>query len=246
MPKGVEHLVVMTTMRLAIMQPYFFPYIGYFQLMAAVDHFLIHDDVQWIKGGWINRNRISVHGREQMLTLPVESGGNNGLICNRKLAADFDRQRERMLRLIREAYQRASQFEAVYDLVQSILHHASENACDLIGHSLRQTASFLGIRTPISMSSELAKDESLKAEDRVLELCRLLNADHYINPIGGVELYSRHRFEEQGIRLSFLKAGITEYRQFRLPFLPSLSILDVMMFNSPEQVRAMLATYELQ
>jgi hypothetical protein len=233
-------------MRLAIMQPYFFPYIGYFQLMSAVDHFLIHDDVQWIKGGWINRNRISVHGREQMLTLPVESGGNNGLICHRKLAADFDRQRERMLRLLREAYQRAPQFDSVFSLVHSIMHHVTENACDLIVFSLRQTASYIGIRTSISRSSELAKDETLRAEDRVLELCRLCGAVHYINPIGGVELYSKQRFEEQGIGLSFLQPGITEYRQLRLPFLPALSILDVMMFSSPEQVRAMLAAYELQ
>ncbi len=232
-------------MRLAIMQPYFFPYIGYFQLMAAVDHFLIHDDVQWIKGGWINRNRISVHGREQMLTLPVESGGNNGLICHRKLAADFDRQRERMLRLIREAYQRAPQFDSVFDLVHSIMNHATENACDLIVHSLRQTAVRVGIQTPMTRSSELTKEESLKAEDRVLELCRLCGADHYMNPMGGVDLYSKPRFEEQGIRLSFLQAGITEYRQLRLPFLPSLSILDVMMFNGPEQIQSMLATYEL-
>jgi len=233
-------------MRLAIMQPYFFPYIGYFQLMAAVDHFLIHDDVQWIKGGWINRNRISVHGREQMLTLPVESGGNNGLICHRKLAADFDRQRERMLRLIREAYQRAPQFDSVFDLVHSIMHHTTLNACDLIVNSLHQTASHIGIPTPLSRSSELATDDSLKAEDRVLELCRLCGADHYINPVGGVELYSRQRFEERGIRLSFLQPVISEYRQLRLPFLPALSILDVMMFNSPEQVRTMLATDILQ
>lgn len=233
-------------MRLAIMQPYFLPYIGYFQLMNAVDRFIIHDDVQWIKGGWINRNRISVHGREQLLTLPVESDGNNSLINRRRLGADFERQRERMLRVIREAYSRAPQFEIASELIHRILHFQTDNACDLIVHSLRETAAFLDIQTPVSLSSGMRKDESLKAEDRVLEICRLAGADHYINPIGGVELYSRARFEEQGIRLNFLQASITEYRQLRLPFIPALSILDVMMFNTVDQVRSMLGNYDLQ
>lgn len=227
------------------MQPYFFPYLGYFQLLGAVDHFVIHNDVQWIGGGWINRNRICVHGREQMLTVPVASSGSLGLIRDRLLAPDFDRQRPKLLRLVREAYRRAPCFDAVSRLFEECLDRNETHIERLIVRSLRQICNYLSLTTPMTTSSELQLDPHLKGEDRVLAICDRMKARHYINPAGGTELYSRERFEQNGIQLSFLKPQFPEYRQYRSPFLPGLSILDVMMWSTPEAIRASLNCFEL-
>ena len=92
---------------------------------------------------------------------------------------------------------------------------------------------------------EIEKDTSLKGEDKVIDICRQLKANCYINAIGGQELYSKEMFAENGLILNFIKSKPMVYTQFKNQFVPSLSIIDVMMFNSPTEISMMLDNYEL-
>jgi hypothetical protein len=237
---------VMAVTTLGIMQPYLFPYIGYFQLIGAVDHFVIHDDVQWIKGGWINRNRILVQGQPQYITLPVQKAGSSLNINQREFPPDIEEQKKKTLRQIEAAYRKAPYFEPVCCLLRRCFALQENNVSRFVVHTLRECCGYLGICTPFSLSSELDKRNELAGEERVLDINRAIGAAHYINPIGGTDLYSKAHFSERGLGLSFIRARETPYRQLQSgPFVPFLSIVDVMMFNSQQESAALLKEYDL-
>lgn len=231
-------------MRLAIMQPYFMPYIGYFQLIAAVDAFVVYDNIKYTKKGWINRNRMLLNGADAMFSLPLKKDSDSLNVVQRELSANFDR--AKLLNQFKGAYGRAPQFAQTFQLLERIVRCEERNLFRYIRHSIVEICSHLGIKTEIRASSEIAIDHELKAQDKVISLCRTMGADTYINTIGGLELYAPADFAAQGIALKFIKAKPFEYPQSGMTFVPCLSIVDVLMFNPLDTVRECITSnYEL-
>lgn len=231
-------------MKLGIMQPYFLPYIGYLQLLASVDQFIMYDNIKYTKKGWINRNRMLQNGSSVMFSLPLKKGSDTLDVVERELAGDFDR--SKLLNQFRGAYERAPQFELHYPTLERIVQYKENNLFRYIHHSIVQLCEHLGINIEIRISSEIPIDHDLRGQDKVLALCKAAGADTYINTIGGVELYAKDDFRLQGIDIQFIKAGPFEYAQFGAPFVPWLSIVDVLMFNPLDTVRECIQTnYEL-
>ncbi len=232
-------------MKLAIMQPYFFPYMGYFQLMHVVDQFVAFDNVQFARGGWIHRNRILVNGSAAMLTVPVKHLSGLTDINRRQLADNFDKVRFGRLRAISDAYQKAPQFEQVMPLIKECFLYEERGLFEFIFHSIIKIKDYLNISTELVISSHVPIDHQLKAQAKVLAICKSLGADQYINAVGGVKLYENGAFEREGIELFFLNAKASSYPQFNHGFVPWLSIMDVMMFNPVNDIQRMLSEYEL-
>ena len=233
-------------MKLGILQPYLFPYIGYFQLVRTVDAVVIYDDAQWMKGGWINRNRYLVEGSHRFFTLPVAQGAVAESINQRVFAADVDHHKQRIIRQMAYSYGKAPHFDAVLALVERCFACNETNVAKFLLNTLRESCSLLDIRTPLVLASEMEKKEGLRAEERVLDINRVMGSSHYINPIGGIGLYDRARFDARGVRLSFLRPRQITYSQLGGAFVPSLSILDVMMFNSHEELSSLLGEFDLE
>lgn len=231
-------------MRVVIMQPYFFPYIGYFQLMQAADEFVVYDNIQFSKKGWINRNRILVNGADAYITLPLKKDSDFLDVKDRYLSDDWPQERKKMLNRITESYRKAPQFAEVFPLIENALLHEDRNLFGFILNSLRLTCHYLEIKTPLITSSTIPIDHSLKSDKKVIALCQARQADVYINPIGGVELYDKNEFKNEGIELKFLKADNISYAQLKNEFVPFLSIIDVLMFNSkPEVIRHLQSSF---
>jgi hypothetical protein len=229
-----------TSMNLAIMQPYFFPYIGYFQLMNAVDEFVIYDNIKFTKQGWINRNRILVHGTDSYITLPLRKDFDCLDVRDRYLADNWITERKKMLNRIIGAYRKAPQFNTVHPLIEQSILFEDSNLFRFVSNSLGLVRTHLGIRSSLIASSTLAVDHTLKAEEKVIAICKSRGASVYVNPIGGVELYSKEKFKAAGIELRFLKSEEVRYPQFEHDFVPWLSIVDVMMFNSQSEIQKLL------
>jgi len=232
-------------MRLAIMQPYYLPYIGYWQLMGAVDRFVVYDNIKYTKKGWINRNRLLLNGDAATFSLPLAQGSDSLNVDQRELAASFERRK--LLNQFIGVYRKAPQFEAVLPLLESLVLHPAQNLFDYLWHSIQALRDHLGLKTELLRSSSIAIDhDGLKAQDKVIALCEALGASTYVNAIGGTELYDRAAFAARGIELRFHKAQCVEYPQFGAAFVPWLSIVDVLMFNPPAAVQqAVLHQFEL-
>jgi hypothetical protein len=231
-------------MKLAIMQPYFLPYIGYFQLIANADAFVIYDNIKYTKKGWINRNRRLQNGADAIFSLPLKKASDSLDVVERELSPDFDR--AALLNQFRGSYARAPYFSEVFPLLERIVRHDETNLFRYIHHSVVELCAHLGIGTQIITSSAVDIDHDLKAQDKVIALCCALGADTYVNPGGGSDLYDRADFAAQGIRLEFIRSLPFEYPQLGDSFVPGLSIVDVLMFNPLEAVRKRLASgYEL-
>lgn len=230
-------------MKIGIMQPYFLPYIGYFQLLNAVDKYVIYDNIQYTKKGWINRNRILQNGKDLLITVPVEKDSDYLDIKDRLVSNGFDRQK--LLNQIREAYRKAPHFDSVISLIENIINVDENNLFLYIYNSVKAVCEYLNIDTEIIISSTLDIDHSLKGQDKVISICKKLGATDYYNAIGGQELYSVEDFKKENIDLHFLSANPIEYKQLKNEFVPWLSILDVMMFNSVDEIKAILEKYKL-
>jgi len=228
-------------MKLGIMQPYFLPYIGYFQLMKAVDKYVIADNLNYIKQGWINRNSLLMNGTGFMFQLAVVGASQNKLI-NEVIVAD---DQSKLLRTIEINYRKAPFFADVFPIIESILQYEDKNLARYLGNSLVRIAEYLRFDTEFSYMSDLERDTSLKAQDMVINVCTIMEAADYINAIGGMELYDKKIFKKNSIDLFFLKTNPIEYKQFKNSFVPNLSMLDVLMFNSMEQTNELLLQYEL-
>lgn len=230
-------------MKLGIMQPYFLPYIGYFQLLNAVDKYVIYDNIQYTKKGWINRNRILKNGKDLMITIPLEKDSDYLDVKERSLSVGFDK--KKLLNQIRESYRKAPYFEQTIPLIERIVNFDDNNLFHYIDNSVREICRYLEINTEIIISSSLGIDHSLKGQDKVIAICKELKATDYYNAIGGQELYSPEEFKKENINLHFISSSPIEYKQFSNEFVPWLSILDVMMFNSLEDIHRILDNYEL-
>jgi hypothetical protein len=222
------------------MQPYFLPYIGYFQLMQYCDVFVIYDDIQYSKQGWINRNRMLLNGAPRTFTLPLQRDSDFLDIRDRRISPEFEP--EKLMGLFNQAYAKAPGWDPSSDLVRSILAYPSRNLFDFVANSIANVASCLGIETKLVVSSDLNVKRSLRGQDRVLTTCEVLGAKEYINPIGGLSLYSDSVFRRSDVSLRFLRSNLTEYPQNGGTFLAGLSITDVVAWCGLPHSRRLLAT----
>lgn len=229
-------------MKIAIMQPYFLPYIGYFQLMNAVDEFVVYDNIEFSKKGWINRNRILVNGKDSYITIPLKKDSDYLDVRDRYLSETWASEKTKMLSRIIDSYRKAPRFDFVYPVIEKIILFEESNLFKFVLNSLKTVKEYLDIRTPLVISSTIPIDHSLKAENKVIALCKARKANEYLNPIGGIKLYEKDRFKCEGIDLHFLKTNDVVYNQFNNNFVPSLSIIDVMMFNSKEEIKEYLVS----
>jgi hypothetical protein len=232
-------------MKIAIMQPYFFPYIGYFQLVNAVDKFVFYDDVNFITRGWINRNRILCHGKDMLITVPLKNASQNKLINEIKIVED-ERWKQKLLKTLEMNYKKAPYFSEVYAIFQNVIKCDTTFISEMCINSVMAVSHYLGLSTIFEKSSEKYPDtRGLKREQRLIEICQKNNAKNYINPSGGKELYKKEDFLRQNLYLFFIENTLPTYRQFNHDFVPGLSIIDVMMFNSPEEIKKMSNQYKL-
>ena len=223
------------------MQPYFLPYIGYFQLIKAVEKYVIADNLNYIKQGWINRNKLLLNGNEFLFNLAVIGASQNKMINEIFVGDD----QSRLLRTIEVNYRKAPFFADVFPLIEKMLIHEDKNLARFIGNSLKIIADYLNFNTEFEYMSDLNRDTSLKAQDMVINVCKLVNATEYLNAIGGMDLYDKQTFKQAGVDLYFIKTNKIEYQQFNNLFVPNLSMLDVLMFNSVEAVNELLEQFEL-
>jgi hypothetical protein len=221
------------------------PYIGYFQLINAVDEFVVYDNIQFCKGGWIRRNRILVNGRDYFISLPIQHASGYLDIYDRQLAPSFTSDCQKFLRRIEAAYRKAPYFSVTMPVLEQCFLCNETNLFAFIRYSLENICDYLRIKTRFSISSTLNVDRNLKNKGRVIAICQSLSADHYINAIGGMDLYNKEEFALRGIRLSFLRPKPIVYAQFDNDFVPNLSIIDVMMFNDLDHINNMLGAYDL-
>ncbi len=231
-------------MKLGIMQPYFFPYLGYWQLINAVDKFVLLDDVNFIMRGYINRNSILVNGKAHLFTIPLEKPSQNKLINETKLRFN-EKEKENFLKTLTLAYKKAPFYNAVFPIMQDIINNKENDLTLFLKYSFEKAKDYLNIDSDILLSSEIKKDNSLHAQDRIIAINKTLGADLYINAIGGQKLYDRESFRRENIELKFIKMHEIKNTQFKNDFVPNLSMIDIMMFNSPKKIKEMLNDYEL-
>lgn len=222
-------------MIVAIMQPYFFPYLGYYQLAASVNHFVFLDDAHFIRRGHINRNRILLDGQPFRFVLPVSSASQNSRINQ----LCFNGDHKRFLQQLRHAYHRAPFFDVVYALVESVCQQSQQNVARVCANSIVRVFDYLGKPLQVSWASSVESEQ--RGQGRILELCRHWHADTYHNASGGCHLYDCATFNDQGIELRFVRGSFPAYYQVgRQSFVPELSMIDVLMNNSIESVNQML------
>ncbi|MFN8356502.1 MAG: WbqC family protein [Spirosomataceae bacterium] len=226
------------------MQPYIFPYIGYFQLMQAADVFVVYDDVNFINRGWVNRNRLLANHKEWLFTIPLAGGSQNKKINEIQLD-DAQPWRNKLLKTIEQNYRKAPHYQQVYPLIEQVVAAPTQLLSELLLSGLTQVANYLQLSAKIVPTSSVYQNQSLKAQERILDICAQEQATDYVNAIGGMSLYQKEDFAHVGIRLHFQRTRSIQYSQFGNDFVPWLSIIDVLMFNPIEQTRHLLTQYDL-
>ena len=230
-------------MKLGVMQPYFFPYIGYWQLINAVDKYVIFDDVNYIMKGWVNRNRILVGDQIKYINVYLNSVSRNKLI--KDIEINDSGLNNGTIHKIEEAYRKAPFFSEAFPIIMQILSQKEKNLAKFNGYLIKTICNYLEVKTEFVYSSEIEKDSNLKGQNKIMAICKKLGANDYINAIGGQELYDFSYFKANGVNLHFLKTEEITYRQFDDTFYENLSIVDVMMFNSKEKIKDYLERYTL-
>jgi hypothetical protein len=229
-------------MKVAIMQPYFFPYIGYFQLINSVDKFIFYDDVNFIKNGWINRNRILLNGESHFLTVQLKDASSYKTINE----VEFSENRSKLLKTLEQAYKKAPNFDIIIPVLSDCLTIETNSISDLAQYSVIQTCKYLGVETEFELSSKLYSDtKGMGMAERLQQICIINKSDFYVNPIGGQALYSKQDFSSRNISLYFIEPQSFEYKQFNNVFIPWLSIIDVLMFVDKEAIKKSLNKFKL-
>ncbi|MDO4187539.1 MAG: WbqC family protein [Lachnospiraceae bacterium] len=230
--------------RVGIMQPYFMPYLGYWQHMASTDEYVLYDDVNYIKKGWINRNRILALGKEKMFTIPLSRASQNRKINSIYLANDA--YKENLYKDLYHSYHKCSMWNSVNQLMESIIFYEDKHLVSYILNSITVIADYLDIDTHIILSSNIEKDNELKGQDKILSICKNLNASTYINPSGGFYLYDEELFLDNGIELKFIVPEFPKYSQEAKDFIPGLSIIDLLFNVNKKELKDMLNKYQLK
>lgn len=232
-------------MKIAIMQPYFFPYIGYFKLLQEVERFVFYDDVNFIKGGWINRNRLLLAGKTGYFTVPLNQAGSFSKINSIQIKDDMPWE-AKILAQISGSYAKAPYYEPVISLVKKVLETHDGHISTIAKRSILTVAEYLSLEKSFTMSSEVYENQDKKSVDRVIDICMKESASSYVNLPGGRDLYAEEDFLKAGLNLEFVNVRVPRYRQSIEGFQPGLSIIDVLMFNAPQQVLSMMADEEAQ
>lgn len=231
-------------MKLAIMQPYFFPYIGYWQLIHAVDRFVVYDNVNYIKGGWINRNRLLVNGEPVYITVPLQHPSPYKRICDIALQPSFV-WRNKLVKMVEITYRKAPCFAEVFPVIEGVIRHEADNLADYLVHQLKMLAAFMGIKTEFVVTSRCYENEGLSGQARVLDICKREEAGVYINLQGGQSLYDAETFNGAGIELRFIVMRQSPYKQQGVEFVPFLSIIDALMGVGPIEIKRHLDAFDL-
>jgi hypothetical protein len=226
-------------MRLAIMQPYLFPYIGYYQLVAAVDQFVFLDDVNFMKRGWVNRNRLLLSGCVKYFTVPLSDVSQFHKISNVRIFQECNWQKK-LSESILQSYGKAPYFKVIYPILASVLFEGEPKIAEMAKKSIVSIAQYLEFNTQFIWTSAEYDNDELPAQERILNICHKMSADHYCNLPGGAKIYEASTFLSQGICLEFVSPRQIDYRQFSDQFHPWLSIIDVLMFNDKSKVNTML------
>lgn len=231
---------------IAMMQPYLFPYLGYFQLFAAADIFVLGDDLQYVKDGWINRNRILNNGEPRLITFPLKKDHHGLNINERYLSDNFQDEITPLLKTIGMTYSNAPFRDDVFPLLEKIMRYPQKNLALYSENSIREIGAYLKITTPIVISSKLQLPAPTDHQDRVILTMKALGGATYINPIGGLDLYCSKYFSQKNLKLKFHRMHAFSYPQLKSSFVPNLSIIDVMMFNSVEGIGQHLKKFSLE
>lgn len=223
-------------MSVAIMQPYVFPYIGYFQLLDAVDSFVFYDDVSFIKRGWINRNSILINGQRHLFSIPCSRPNYNVPI--NKVSVDYNTfDSQKFLQTIRHGYSKAIFFEPIYALLEDFLNIKYSSIGEMASQSIIAVSSFLGLnKSYYSSARDFPDIKGFNKADRLINITKALNQQRYVNASGGRELYSKDYFHRNGIDLIFVEPRFVSYSQLTNNFIPGLSIIDCLMNCSREVV----------
>ncbi|MEG1489925.1 WbqC family protein [Acinetobacter sp.] len=233
-------------MKLAIMQPYFMPYIGYFQLINAVDKFIFYDDVTFIKQGWINRNQILINNQPSMFSIPLSNASSHVLIKDVLISENtYLKWKKSFLNSIKFSYKKAKNYDQIVVLIERILSAQFKTISELAISSIIEVSKYLELKTEFEVCSNVYSNINLNGQERLLEICKNEKIKTYINPIGGMELYSKNVFFEENIELFFIKTNKSIYKQFSENFVPFLSIIDVLMFNDIDEIKLQLDNFSL-
>lgn len=229
-------------MKIAVMQPYLFPYIGYFQLIMPSDIFVIYDDVNFIKRGYINRNNILSNGSAQRFTIPVINGSQNSLIKDVAYHEDV----KKIITAFQHAYSKAPFFNDIFPIIEDILNYPERDVPSLCKYSYERIFDYLEINKKVIYSSSLDYDRTQTADQKLVSICKLLDGTTYINSPGGRELYNKSMFEPSGIELNFIEPSIEKYTQYGAKeFIPYLSIIDILMNNDKSEVVRLVSTFRV-
>jgi hypothetical protein len=232
--------------KVGVMQPYFLPYLGYFQLLNYVDVFVIYDNIQYTKKGWINRNNILQNASAKKISIPIKKDSDYLNVNDRKLVENSDKEKNKALNQIASSYRKAPYFEELFIIVERILKSDERNLFYFVKNSIEEVVKYMEIDTQIVISSEVESNSSLDGQERVIGLCKDVEGSLYINPQGGMELYDRNAFMKTQLELSFLFMKNIKYQQFKHEFVSNLSIIDVLMFNGVEKTKELLQQFELK
>lgn len=233
-------------MNVAVMQPYLFPYLGYFNLIHACDAFIFLDNVQHIPRGFVNRNRILMTGSAHMFTVPLAAAPRDKWINERHVGGNFHQFYNKFIATLEHAYSKAPHKHEILELVSQVLGCGEENLARLCDKSIRAVCRYLGLeRTMLVASDMLTTDQArqLRGQDKIIRLAVMAEATRYLNPMGGIELYAPEDFANAGMELRFVQPTLPEYPQEDSTFIPGLSIIDVLMHVQPETVRHFLTAY---
>ncbi|WP_323645048.1 WbqC family protein [Lysinibacillus xylanilyticus] len=233
-------------MRIALMQPYFFPYLGYFQLIHSVDEFVIFDNAQYTRRSWINRNRLlSEHGKSIYFNVPVCKAPRETKINDIVINNNLNWQEKILNQLI--FYKHAPYFMNVMEFVTDCLTNSNSNLSQFITLILRKTCALLSIETSITILSQKFPTiiEANAADEWGIKVSRALNATTYINAIGGKDFYNQQKYIDNDLDIQFIQPILTPYKQYSDDFMPGLSIIDVLMFNDISKIKEMLDIHEL-
>jgi hypothetical protein len=228
-------------MSFAVMQPYLFPHLGYYQLVNTVDKFVFYDDVTFIKGGYINRNNILSNGKSFRFSIPVVGMSSNKLINE----LHFDSNVKKTIKTFQQSYSKAPNYQNVIEIVEKVLFDQNRNVSHICSESIIYVFEYLNIDIDFFKSSDLTYDRNLSAEKKLFAISAILEDRNYINSPGGRNLYSKQNFDDNNVKLSFIDMQPVTYKQSFNEYIPNLSMIDVLMWNSKAEVIELLSRYVL-
>ena len=236
-------------MKLGIMQPYFLPYLGYISLIKHTDMFILLDEVQFIRHGWIERNRILKPDKDwQYIQVPLQKHTQTAVIKDIKINNEIEWEKK-IFAQIEHYKKKALYYRKVVDLLKNIFSKKHATIAELNQDALHAVCDYLSVKNDIRIYSEmgLTIDPVFESDEWALNISKAMNASEYRNPPGGVSIFHKEKYEKENIALVFHELNLEEYSQnTNHDFIPGLSILDVMMFNTPEKISQMLDNFTVK